>query len=248
MKTLPIIRERITKTSLIPKWVFLEHEARYDFVSKFVPGKIVIDCACGEGMETKVILEAGAKMIYAFDKSEDVIKKLKDANESKDLIFSLADASKLPLPNEVAEVYVSLETIEHLDDDTAFLSEVKRLLRPGGLFLCSTPNRRVTNPGKSIDDQPCNKFHTFEYSPDEFVSVLKKYFNEVELYGQNPNPDFKVRLLNSLGKILPFNFGTRIHQFYKLLIWLRWHDRNYYEVRKCEDGREYEYVLAVCKK
>ena len=207
-----IEKERLSAKMSMPGWVWQEHNARYNFASKFVLGKTVIDCACGSGVGTNFFIESGAKQIDAFDLSEtavtEAIRRYGHANVS----FRVGSALKLPLDNDSSDVYISLETIEHLKEDEFFLAEVKRVLKPGGIFICSTPNRIVTNPGKSIDCQPCNKFHVREYSQAEFTSLLKKHFSKVELFGQNPNNKLEIKLLGLVGNLLPFNLSTRILQ------------------------------------
>jgi len=244
---LNIDKIRLSTLARVPDWVWLEHKARYRFAAKFVPNKIIVDCACGSGEGTDVFFKSGAKEIKAFDLSEDAIREAKAKCNHANVDFKINSATKLPLPDEFAEVYVSLETIEHLDDDKLFLMEAKRVLKPGGIFICSTPNRTVTNPGASLNSKPSNQFHVREYSSPEFGLLLKEYFGQVEFYGQNPNKKFKVGLLGRLG-FLPFHTPTRVHQAYKLLSYLLKKDEEFFEVRKADDKFYYEYITAVCIK
>jgi SAM-dependent methyltransferase len=82
------------------------------------------------------------------------------------------------LRGECADVVVSFETIEHLADPGRFLGECRRLLRPGGLFICSTPNREVHRWSAS------NPFHVREFFPREFIRLLEQFFSECRVYGQ----------------------------------------------------------------
>lgn len=52
-----------------------------------------------------------------------------------------ADAGRLPLPDEVADVVVAAETIEHVENPRAFMRELIRLARPGGAVVVTTPNQ-----------------------------------------------------------------------------------------------------------
>jgi len=58
--------------------------------------------------------------------------------------------------------------------------EFLRVLRPKGLLIISSPNRKLTSPSKSIKDQPDNPFHITEYSAKEFISLAETYFEILE--------------------------------------------------------------------
>jgi 2-polyprenyl-3-methyl-5-hydroxy-6-metoxy-1,4-benzoquinol methylase len=56
--------------------------------------------------------------------------------------FVAADLNaQIPLEDGIADVVVSIETIEHLENPRAFMRELVRLARPGGLVLVTTPNQ-----------------------------------------------------------------------------------------------------------
>ena len=56
--------------------------------------------------------------------------------------FVIADLnSRIPLEDSSADVVVAIETIEHLENPRAFVRELVRLIRPGGLVLVTTPNQ-----------------------------------------------------------------------------------------------------------
>jgi ubiquinone/menaquinone biosynthesis C-methylase UbiE len=245
-----IEKERLTNKVKLPNWVYKEHEARYNFSSAYIENKIVIDCACGSGAGTFIFSQSKPKTIKAFDVSADAIEEAKIKCQGKgEIDFQISSALKLPLSTEYANTYISLETIEHLQDADAFLKEVARVLKTSGMFICSTPNRVVTNPGKALRDRPANKFHLREYSKDEFELLLKKYFSHVDLYGQNPNSKFKTKFLEFFGKFLPFHLATRAHQGVKLILSIiHKKDTSYHSVQKTKAAFEYELLTAVCQK
>jgi 2-polyprenyl-3-methyl-5-hydroxy-6-metoxy-1,4-benzoquinol methylase len=51
------------------------------------------------------------------------------------------DSGRTPLPDGYAEVVVSAETIEHLENPRAFMRELVRLVKPGGWVVITTPNQ-----------------------------------------------------------------------------------------------------------
>jgi SAM-dependent methyltransferase len=84
------------------------------------------------------------------------------------------------------DAVVSFETIEHIADTEKYLQVIHASLKPGGLYLVSTPNRKVSNPGATRFDNPKNPFHRFELTRDELVQLLGNYFLIEEVFGQHP--------------------------------------------------------------
>ena len=70
------------------------------------------------------------------------------------------------------DVVVSFETIEHISEHEAFVHEVRRVLRPGGLFVVSTPDRDIYS-GEGAKPNP---FHCRELGEAEFISLLARDF------------------------------------------------------------------------
>ncbi len=240
---MPIEKERFSFEQFIPPWVRHEHWARFEFASHFVKNKMVVDCACGIGAGARLFAKTSAR-VQAFDLSAEAIAtSAKDA--SNKLTFTVSDACHLPLPGASADVYVSLETIEHLPDDEKFLTEVKRVLKPGGTFICSTPNRAVTNPGTKISDRPFNKFHVREYSQEEFLALLQKYFSQIELYGQNPQCPYKTKFFNFLAKKISRPWVARLLQLLKMPRFIL-DTMARHQVHPVQAQKDYEYLIAVC--
>ena len=244
---MPVEKERLSSLPFLPNWVWKEHNERFRFVNTLCANKDVLDCACGTGVGTHFFSQS-ARAVVALDISPEATKEASARCHDRDnIIFKQGSATKLPLADESVDLYVSLETIEHLENDVPYLDEAVRVLRPGGIFICSTPNRTVTNPGKTLIDKPTNPFHVREYSTREFKNILEKKFSNVTLFAQNPVGSIVTKPLNVLGTILPFHLTTRFHQSFKLLLsFLR--KENYYAVQEMQPSKEYEYVIALCKK
>jgi len=163
-----------------------EHWHRYLYASRFVQGKLVIDIACGEGYGAFLLAEKARKVV-GVDISPEVIAHAASKYTRDNLDFLVGSVEAIPIEGEqLYDVIVSFETIEHLDeaDQHKFLSEVKRLLKPNGLFVVSTPNRLA------YSDLPgCrNEFHVKEFYVEEFWDFLSEYFPKVELLGQRIYP------------------------------------------------------------
>jgi len=159
-----------------PENIFRESQMRYVFAAGYVKGRSVVDVACGAGIGTNHLLSAGATVCYGFDVDVQSIQYAKSAYTACQ--FDVCDANTLSLADGSVDVVVSFETIEHLASPAAFLSECKRVLRPDGLFICSTPDHSV------FRWIPPNPFHLSEMRPDEFLSLVRTMFVGCDLYGQ----------------------------------------------------------------
>src|SRR6185369_633287 len=80
------------------------------------------------------------------------------------------------------------EAIEHIDNHDALLDEVKRLLKPDGLFIVSTPNKAIYHD-EARDENP---FHVKELYFEEFRGLLARYFPNVQFLGQRIHPSSNI--------------------------------------------------------
>lgn len=241
---MPIERERVTTSGFFPPWIRHEHFARYDFAVEIASGKTVVDCACSDGTYAGV-LAARAGAVHGFDLSAEAIAEARRVNAAPNVHYEVGDALALPLPDGFAEVFVSLETIEHLPDAPAFLREIVRVLGPGGVLVCSTPDRDVYSPGHGPDSTPWNRFHFREYTREELLVLLGGSFAGITLYGQNPQRPAVVGAMRALGRLLPANLMVRCNQALKLPRFL--HDPPArHAVVPADPSRRYEILVAVC--
>jgi len=148
--------------------IYAEHMARYFFAGQFVAGKKVLDIASGSGYGSRHLLDRGAAKVVGVDNSREAIEYSREKYRMPGIEFIIADAAKLPLKDDIFDIVVSFETIEHLDGQEKFLSEIKRVLKPNGLLVISTPNVVAFPKG--------NTFHKKELNSSEFTSLLSKNF------------------------------------------------------------------------
>jgi SAM-dependent methyltransferase len=92
----------------------------------------------------------------------------------------VGSCADIPLPDSSIDVVVSFETIEHHDQHERMMEEIKRIMRPKGILLISSPdkNNYSDDPGFS------NQYHVKELYEHEFKSLIKNYFNNVVFLGQ----------------------------------------------------------------
>ena len=166
-----------------------EHIARYAFAGNIVKGMAVGDIACGSGYGCKMLLEHGAASVVGVDLSDAAIEMAKEKCTGLNANFWRCNAESLsPIESASLDAVVSFETIEHVQSPKLFLSEVHRILRPNGLFIVSTPDRRLSSPFYFVRKKPTNKYHVHEYSMSEFSQIIKQRFVIEEMRGQSIIP------------------------------------------------------------
>jgi SAM-dependent methyltransferase len=207
------------------RWVFeqahdhptqREHVARYEFASKYVANRRVLDLACGTGYGSKLLCDGGAAEVVGGDISVAAVTFAHREHTYSGARYLALNAQALPFRDRSFDVVVSFETIEHLPDFRAYLSEVHRVLNDDGVFIVSTPDKycyRLFNLGES------NPYHVHEFAKEEFVGEISSRFSGVRVYGQCPidtqewqnheKPPVRFKLIK---RLLPANVKDRIKQ------------------------------------
>lgn len=157
----------------------VEHLHRYYVACGYAKGKDVLDIASGEGYGSN-LLASHARSVVGVDISADAIAHARTKYLRNNLSYKVGDASSIPLPDNSVDLVVSFETLEHHDKHREMLSEVKRVLRPQGLLIMSTPDKRT------YSDLPAysNPYHTKELYIEQFESLMKDFFRYVDLLSQ----------------------------------------------------------------
>jgi 2-polyprenyl-3-methyl-5-hydroxy-6-metoxy-1,4-benzoquinol methylase len=162
-----------------------EHLARYRFAQSMVAGKLVADLACGTGYGSKMLADAGARTVHGMDISEDAVNLCRECNDNPNVTYSAANAQDLTaISDNEFDVVVSFETIEHLPDVEAYLDEIARILRPGGTYLVSTPDRRIVSTMYFFQRHPANPYHIREFTGPELIGLLSTRFEIKACHGQ----------------------------------------------------------------
>jgi len=153
-------------------YLSIQHIERYRFAASILyPKNRVLDIASGTGYGTAILSTRGYNVIGADYDGNALVK----AHELWSCDFVRADALELPFNDASFDSVVSFETIEHVENGKLFVSEIHRVLRTGGIFICSTPNRRYTSHPS---------YHVKEYGTEEFFELINRFFSKFDKYGQ----------------------------------------------------------------
>ena len=174
--------ERFIPNMNLGEEIEAEHFHRYNALEMLVKGKKVLDAACGEGYGSK-ILSQFCDSIVGIDIDELTINNAKNKyKDKKNMSFINSSIEKLPFSDNTFDVVVSFETIEHVNEiiQDKFLKEVSRVLKDGGIFIISTPNKKIY----SDIEEGSNHYHVKEFYKDEFIEFLNNEFKYKKVYGQ----------------------------------------------------------------
>lgn len=149
-------------------FVYQRSRLAYVEAAKLVSGRVLeIGTGTGYGVD---IIAPNASEFVTLDKYRSERVDSLPAN----VRFVEATVPPLPFEDEMFDYVVSFQVIEHIKHDKRLVSEVMRVLRPGGKFIVSTPNKPM-----SLTRNP---WHVREYTAEELGQLLSD-FSSVEQLG-----------------------------------------------------------------
>jgi len=183
--------ERLPADLTPPDW-----ELRREFLLAGIqPGDRVLDLGSGAGDFTAEIARAGASAI-GIEVAEAAVARARSRHPG--LEFGLAPIDGLlPLEDGAFDVVWSSEVIEHVADTARWLSEVRRVLAPGGRLLLTTPNHgrlRVAVAGIERFSEPLGD-HLHLYTRRSLREVLGELGFDVDAIRAAGGPPLLRRLL-----------------------------------------------------
>lgn len=141
------------------------HLERYRLAAEYVRDADVVDCACGTGYGSEMLLQAGARSVQGADFDRGALEFARGWHAHPGITYFEADALRFtPVPQPT--VWVSLETVEHLPNPTAYVARISKLLPSGGCFIASVP---VT---VSTDGNP---HHLWDFTRESFRQLLAQH-------------------------------------------------------------------------
>ena len=193
------------------------------------PGELIIDCAGGTGDmarrfakmaraakhrrggddATVVIVDYNAEMVMAGRGRDDA------ARLWPEIAWAVGDAQNLPLPDASADAYCISFGLRNVTDISRALREARRVLKPGGRFLCLEFSRPVTEAlGKAYDA------YSFKVIPAIGAAVAKdreSYQYLVESIRRFPDQETLAGLMREagFGRVSVTNFSggvAALHQ------------------------------------
>lgn len=171
----PQTAERVSQRDASDNYVFQRSLLAYVYASERVEGRVLeIGTGSGYGVE---IIAPKAEHFLTIDKhtpSQELLEGYPNVEFRQMTVPPLSG-----IESESIDCVISFQVIEHIGRDREFVREVHRVLKKGGRFIVSTPNRPM-----SLTRNP---WHVREYSPEEFSALLGAEFESVEALGVEGN-------------------------------------------------------------
>lgn len=163
---LPLTGERTIPGLDVENYWFRRHEVVYLRLASLCADREVLEAGFGEGYGAD-LLTGVARRVIGVDYDESAVAHVRARYPKVEAHHG--NLAELPLADSSVDVVVNFQVIEHLWDQSQFVAECLRVLRPGGTLLMSTPNRVTFTPGS---DTPINPFHTRELNAAELTELL----------------------------------------------------------------------------
>lgn len=167
--------ERVSQVDASDNYVFQRSLLAYVYAAERVSG-VVLEIGTGSGYGIERIAPASEHFI-TIDKHRPA-ERLIEGN-AKVEFRQMSVPPLTDIASESVDYVISFQVIEHIKRDKEFVAEVHRVLKKGGKFIVSTPNRPM-----SLTRNP---WHVREYSAEEFSARLAEYFGQVEKLGVEGN-------------------------------------------------------------
>ncbi|MDO9257293.1 MAG: class I SAM-dependent methyltransferase [Bacteroidales bacterium] len=196
----------------------------YKAASEFVKGDI-IELGSGEGYGIQMLAPL-AQHYLAVDKFDTDISDHSNVEFRKQLLPSLAG-----IADNTFDFAVTFQVIEHIQDDKTFISEIHRVLKPGGTLFLTTPNRPV-----SITRNP---WHIREYTGGELAAMVGKSFGAVKVKGVFGSPvvmEYHERNKASVQRITRFDILKLQYRLPRQLLQIPYDIMNRLNRRKLMEG------------
>jgi SAM-dependent methyltransferase len=182
--------ERVIPGQVEPD-LWAEHFSRYRFAASLSKSLLrppeILDIGCGAGYGTAALAES-ASSATGIDLAPDAIDYARAHYTNPHLRFLPGSAMALPFADASFDLITAFEVIEHLADGATLLAEARRVLRPNGVLLVSTPN--TTYYAETRAQEGPNPYHVHEFTFDEFASAIHAIFPSCTILLQNHTDAF----------------------------------------------------------
>lgn len=142
------------------------------FLSNIDENDVILDIGCGIGLVAKDLAKK-AKRVVAIDKNGHLIQRAKATNNSPNIEFMVADATKYDFDKNF-DVAIISNVLEHIKDRVEFLRRIGNVAKKILIRVPMLDRDWITLYKKHLDlDYRLDKTHHIEYTLDSFIEEMK---------------------------------------------------------------------------
>ena len=208
--------ERVTpgrQVSLRQHVLYLRHLFAYEYAKSQIPRQArVVEVGCGDGYGADILSRHIDRMV-GLDVDERVVEHATKRYASENCSFRAYDGVRIPYPDGSFDAALSFQVIEHVEDDSHYVAEIRRVLASSGVLYLTTPNRLLR---VAAGKKPWNQYHLREYTAPDLEAVLRPAFAEVQIRGVRATDEVeqieheRLREIRKMVAFDPLNLRSRI--------------------------------------
>lgn len=190
--------ERVSQSDISDNYVYQRSVLAYVEAAKLIHGN-VLEIGTGSGYGVEMLSEKADTFLtidkFASQVGTELSEKLANVEFKQMNVPPLTG-----LPNNHFDFVVSFQVIEHIKKDTDYVKEIYRVLKKGGKFIVTTPNKKM-----SLTRNP---WHIREYTVIELTNLLNTTFSTVEsrgVFGNDVAMEYYEKNKASVHKIMRFD-------------------------------------------
>lgn len=166
-----------------------------------VAGKKVLEVGCEAGFVSLQLGKAGAE-VYSFDIVKAALSRFGQKivaaghGQRRPPQLFMASAHHIPVTEGIFDCVVCTEVIEHIPYPERVISEIARVLKPGGIFVLTFPNERIRKIAYpivkllGIDTSVEEQVTLFSYHLGQLLPMLSRHLTVVRSYTIPPMVPF----------------------------------------------------------
>jgi 2-polyprenyl-3-methyl-5-hydroxy-6-metoxy-1,4-benzoquinol methylase len=140
----------------------------YRHATKFLERNMkILDIACGNGFGSKLVSPFVSQVVGA-DLNPEIVITAQSVNPGENISYVVDDITSMRFAPETFDAVLTFETFEHVDT-TRMMTEIRRVLKTGGLLIMSTPQ-------SCLGKIPICSQHLREYSLEELIASVSCFF------------------------------------------------------------------------
>jgi O-antigen biosynthesis protein len=148
---------------------------QYFMALELCRGKAVLDIAYGQSYGPEILSKV-ARLVVSVDCKTDALLHPRWAHPFSNLRFVTGDVGAIPLRDASIDIAIFFETLERIYEPHTFIAEIKRVLRPDGIFVISIPEKDIYSPSNSTGKPTDVRYWTKQ----ELTTSLRRSFQYVE--------------------------------------------------------------------